>query len=495
MSTPIILAIDEGTTNAKAIAVDRAGRVLAKASVPLQLEHPQPGWAEQDPLAIWLAVSQAVEGCLNQLAGAQVAGIAISNQRESVLIWERETGTPLTPVVSWQCRRSEAFCLALRQLPAAAMVAERTGLQIDPLFPAAKIHGMLAQIPHGAERAAHGELCVGTLDCWLTWQFSEGQSFSTDFSNAARTQLFNIHSGQWDPDLLALFGIPSLCLPAVLPSASIHGHTARTGILGLEQGVPIVAHIGDSHAALYGEGGDQAGEIKATYGTGSSLMMTLKQASAPSHGLSTTIAWHDGELRYALEGNITHTGSGVAWVSRILGISDLSRLTDMAESQSGNQGVYFVPALSGLGAPYWDSQARGLFCGLTDATTPAVLARAALESVAYQIADVFFAMENAAHHRLERLRVDGGATSNRWLMQFQADLLQRTLIRNHTAEVSALGAAYLGGKTLGWWQDSQQLAALPREVEYIEPRIHSAEMQDNYSLWQTAIARARFQPK
>lgn len=254
MSTPIILAIDEGTTNAKAIAVDTAGQILAKASVPLVLNHPRPGWAEQDPLAIWQAVSLAIEGCLNQLAGAWVAGVAISNQRESVLIWERETGTPLTPVVSWQCRRSELFCQTLSQLPEAAMIAERTGLQIDPLFPAAKVHGMLAEIPRGVERAAYGELCVGTIDCWLTWQLSGGQSFSTDFSNAARTQLFNIHSGQWDPDLLALFGIPSLCLPAVLPSAAIHGHTGNTGITGLPPGVPIVAQIGDSHAALYGQG-------------------------------------------------------------------------------------------------------------------------------------------------------------------------------------------------------------------------------------------------
>lgn len=254
MSTPIILAIDEGTTNAKAIAVDTAGQILAKASVPLVLNHPRPGWAEQDPLAIWQAVSLAIEGCLNQLVGARVAGVAISNQRESVLIWERETGTPLTPVVSWQCRRSELFCQTLSQLPEAAMIAERTGLQIDPLFPAAKVHGMLAEIPRGVERAAYGELCVGTIDCWLTWQLSGGQSFSTDFSNAARTQLFNIHSGQWDPDLLALFGIPSLCLPAVLPSAAIHGHTGNTGITGLPPGVPIVAQIGDSHAALYGQG-------------------------------------------------------------------------------------------------------------------------------------------------------------------------------------------------------------------------------------------------
>ncbi|HEY0210617.1 FGGY-family carbohydrate kinase [Acerihabitans sp.] len=494
MPTPIILAIDEGTTNAKAIAVDRQGGILAKAAVPLALYHPRPGWAEQDPMAIWLAVRQAVEACLAQVPDARVSAVAVSNQRESVLIWERATGLPMTPVVSWQCRRSQDFCRELAQSEHAALIYQLTGLPIDPLFPAAKIRGMLASLPRGVERAALGELCVGTVDAWLNWQLTGGRSFSTDYANASRTQLFDIHQRRWDERLLAIFSIPAACLPEVKPSAAVHGHIRAGQVPGLAEGIPVAALIGDSHAALYGQGGSQAGDVKATYGTGSSLMLAVDEIGAGGKGLSATLAWHDGEIRYALEGNITHTGAGLSWVAQLLGVTSLTRLSEMALSPAGNQGVFFVPALSGLGAPYWDSRARGLICGLTDAATPEVLARAGLESIAYQVADVFFAMERAAGRRLPALRVDGGATQNRWLMQFQADLLQRRLIRNLNAEVSALGAAYLAGRTLGWWPDNQHIAALPREVEYIEPRAETAEMRENYILWQTAVARARYQP-
>ncbi|MEA9389413.1 FGGY-family carbohydrate kinase [Acerihabitans sp. TG2] len=495
MSIPIILAIDEGTTNAKAIAVGRDGRMLAKASVPLLLDHPRPGWAEQDPIAIWQAVVQAIGDCLARLPDVQVQGVAISNQRESVMIWERSSGRPLTPVVSWQCRRSQDFCQELAQSDRAALIYQTTGLPVDPLFPAAKVRGMLAALPLGVERAARGELCAGTLDSWLNWQFTAGQSFSTDYSNASRTQLFNIHQGCWDEALLAIFAVPAASLAHVKPSAAIHGYTQSGQVPGLAGGIPIAALIGDSHAALYGQGGNQAGDVKATYGTGSSLMLAMNHLPDHGQGLGSTVAWHDGQIRYALEGNITHTGAALSWVARLLGVSSLTHLSDMALSVSGNQGVFFVPALSGLGAPYWDSQARGLICGLTDAATPDVLARVGLESIAYQVADVFFAMERAAGHRLPALRVDGGATQNHWLMQFQADLLQRPLIRNLNAEVSALGAAYLAGKTLGWWPDNAHIAALPREVEYIEPCAETAQMHDNYKLWQMAVARARYQPE
>lgn len=494
MATPIILAIDEGTTNAKAIAVDREGRIVAKAAVPLALYHPRPGWAEQDPMAIWQAVCQAVAACLAQLPGALVSAVAVSNQRESVLIWDRATGRPQTPVVSWQCRRSQDFCRELAQSDQAALVHQLTGLPIDPLFPAAKIRGMLAALPEGVARAAGGELCVGTLDCWLNWQLTGGRAFSTDYANASRTQLFNIRERRWDERLLAVFSVPAACLPEVKPSAAVHGHTLPGQVPGLAGDIPIAALIGDSHAALYGQGGSQAGDVKATYGTGSSLMLAVDDIDDVAQGLSATVAWHDGAVRYALEGNITHTGAGLSWVARLLGVASLTRLSAMALNADGNQGVYFVPALSGLGAPHWDSAARGLICGLTDAATPDVVARAGLESIAYQVADVFFAMERAARRRLPALRVDGGATQNLWLMQFQADLLQRRLIRNLNAEVSALGAAYLAGRTLGWWPDNQHIAALKRAVEYIEPRAETAEMRDNYHLWQTAVARARFQP-
>ncbi|TCV99889.1 FGGY family carbohydrate kinase [Biostraticola tofi] len=495
MATPIILAIDEGTTNAKAIAVDRHGVIIAKAAIPLALLHPKPGWTEQDPAAIWLGVSQAVADCLRQLASPQVEAVAISNQRESVLIWDRASGLPLTPVVSWQCRRSEDFCRQLAQDGHGPAIFAATGLPIDPLFPAAKIRGLLAGLADGQGRAANGELCIGTLDSWLNWQLTGGGAFSTDFANASRTQLFNIHRGCWDSRMLALFSIPAAALPEVLPSAAVHGYTAAGAVPALPAGVPVAALIGDSHAALYGQGSNQTGDIKATYGTGSSLMMTIDRTVGSGLGLSHTLAWHDGALRYALEGNITHTGSGLSWIGQLLGISSMTQLCELAQGQADNQGVYFVPALSGLGAPYWDSRARGIICGLTDAATPAGLARAGLESVAYQVADVFFAMEQAAGQRLPALRVDGGATKNRWLMQFQADLLQRRLIRNLNAEVSALGAAYLAGKTLGWWPDNEQIAALPRNVEVIEPRPLTEQLQDNYKHWQAAVARARYQPE
>ncbi|MDY4333184.1 FGGY-family carbohydrate kinase [Pectobacterium brasiliense] len=283
-----------------------------------------------------------------------------------------------------------------------------------------------------------------------------------------------------------LFGLNAGC--SYGPLASTHHSIDDIAVLRGFGNIEI-------YAALYGQGITQSGEIKATYGTGSSLMTTINTPHQQAAGLSTTIAWHDGELRYALEGNITHTGSGFAWIGQMLGIPSVTQLTELALSAESNQGVFFVPALSGLGAPYWDVQARGLLCGLCDATTPAIIARAGLEAIAYQIADVFFAMEQASQAALPALRVDGGATQNRWLMQFQADLLQRPLIRNHNAEVSALGAAYLGGKMLGWWEHNEQIAALPREVEVIEPSTTNHGVLESYQQWRTAVARARLRPE
>lgn len=495
MSGPLILAIDEGTTNAKAIAVDADGRVVARASQPLQIFHPQPGMAEQDPLAIWQAVRQAITDCLAQCGGASVAAVAISNQRESIMIWQRSDGQPLTALVSWQDRRSEALCRDLQQSGQQPLISALTGLAVDPMFPAAKVTGMLAALPDGYARAAAGELCIGTVDSWLCWQLTNGQQFVTDYANAARTQLFNIHQTQWDDALLALFHVPRAALPAVQPSGAHHGEVQLTDIAGLAPGAPIMALIGDSHAALYAQRSASGEVIKATYGTGSSLMMSLPAAVISDRGLSTTIAWHDGQLRYAFEGNITHTGSGAAWLSRMLGVSDPKKLTEMAQRSDSNQGIYFVPALSGLGAPWWDLQARGLICGLTDAATPEVLARVALESIAFQIADVFFAMEQAGGQTLSQLCVDGSATENPWLMQFQADLLQRPLIKAPTAEVSALGAAVLAGRQLDWWGEGHQLEALRGGVTLYPRESESQTINENYKGWQAAIARCRFQPQ
>lgn len=495
MSSPIILAIDEGTTNAKVVAVDRLGQIVARCSVGVAMTHPAPGLAEQDPLALWQAVCQALDGCLQQLEAVTVAGIAISNQRESVLVWQRIDGKPLTPVVSWQDRRSEAHCRTLLSQGYGELITRLTGLPVDPLFPAAKIRALLEGIPDGKRRADNGELCIGTIDSWLNWQLTAGRSFTTDYSNAARTQLFNIYRAQWDDELLALFGIPRAALAQVRLSASLHGEVQTSEIAGLPIGTPILALIGDSHAALYAQQNACGRVVKATYGTGSSLMLSLPEPISRDTPLSTTLAWHDGKLNYALEGNITHTGSGAAWLGKMLGVSAPLQLTAMAQSAENNQGVYYVPALSGLGAPWWDLQARGMVCGLTDAATPAVLARAALESVVYQIADVFFAMEQAAGEPLNTLSVDGTATKNRWLMQLQADLLQRPLIIQPAAEVSALGASLLAGKFIGWWQDGEALAELASCGERLLPqRERQQELQDNYKQWLEAVARCRFQP-
>ncbi|MCZ4058643.1 FGGY-family carbohydrate kinase [Pantoea sp. LMR881] len=495
MREPLILAIDEGTTNAKAIAVDRQGRVVARGSQSLTLEHPHPGLAEQDPLAIWLAVKQATIQCLAQCQGATVTAVAISNQRESVLIWQRRDGKPLTPLVSWQDRRSEAFCRELHQAGKAPRITGLTGLAVDPMFPAAKLTGMLAAIPDGASRAAAGELCIGTVDSWLTWQLTAGTSFVTDHANAARTQLYSLHTHDWDDELLALFHLPRAALPVITSSASEQGVVKVDDIPGLAPGTPILARIGDSHAALQAQRRGDAEVVKATYGTGSSLMMSMAMPLMTENGLSTTVAWHDGQLRFAFEGNITHTGSGAAWLGKMLGIHDPRQLTALAESTSDNQGIYFVPALSGLGAPWWDLKARGLVCGLTDAATPAVLARVALESVTFQIADVFFAMEEASGQQLPALCVDGSATENSWLMQLQADVLQRPLQRVPTAEVSALGAALLAGKVLGWWQQGSEMQALQGGSVIMPREQHAQTMQENYKGWLDAVARCRYQPQ
>lgn len=494
MVGPLILAIDEGTTNAKAIAVDRSGSVVARGSQALTLAHPQPGLAEQDPLAIWQAVKQAIAQCLASCDGASVAAVAISNQRESVLIWQRHDGQPLTPLVSWQDRRSAPFCRDLHQAGKAPRITGLTGLAVDPMFPAAKLTGMLAAIPDGVARAEAGELCIGTVDSWLSWQLSAGETFITDHANASRTQLYSLHLNDWDDELLTLFRLPRAALPRIVASASEQGVVAVNDIAGLAPGTPILARIGDSHAALQAQRRGTAEVVKATYGTGSSLMMSMATPLLTENGLSTTVAWHDGTLRFAFEGNITHTGSGAAWLGSMLGVQDPRQLTALAQTSEDNQGIYFVPALSGLGAPWWDLQARGMVCGLTDAATPAVLARVALESIVWQIADVFFAMEQASGQQLPALCVDGSATENSWLMQLQADVLQRPLLRVPTAEVSALGAALLAGKVLGWWQQGGDMQAL-QGGNVIAPReAYAQRMQENYKGWIDAVARCRYQP-
>ena len=490
--TPLILAIDEGTSNAKAVLVNQTGQVVARASRPLSLNHPQPGFSEQDPEAIWAATLASIEECLAQVA-RPVDALAISNQRESVLAWSRHTGAALGPCVSWQCRRSLPLCTELRAQGHEAGVLAKTGLTLDPMFSAGKMRWLLDHLPDGHARAAAGEICLGTVDSWLLWKLSGGHTFATDPSNAARTQLYNLHTGGWDDELLALFGVPRQALANILPSAGFFAETVALGTL--PAGVPVLSMIGDSHAALYGQGGFVPGRVKATLGTGSSLMTPMAGPLASAHGLSTTLAWHDGSApTFAMEGNIVHTGAAVQWAAKLLageapGAESLDALTEQAAALPDNGGVYFVPALSGLGAPHWQAQARGMICGLTEASSRAHLVRASLESIGYQIRDVFAAMEHDIGAPLLELWVDGGATRNRWLMQFLADLLSRPVIRSLSPEVSALGAAHLAGKALGLWAEEGALLELERPRERFEPNPQRI-LQGQYEAWQQALRRA-----
>ena len=482
-----ILAIDQGTTNSKALLVGSDGRVVAQASAPASPTFPRPAWVEQDAMALWDSVLRAMEACLAEAGGPAPIAVAITNQRESALLWERATGAPLGPVVSWQCRRSGEFCEQLRRDGLEPFLFERTGLTIDPLFSGSKARWLLDQLPDGRERAEAGEICFGTVDSWLLWRLTGGREHRCDVTNASRTQLFNLHTLAWDDELLAVFGLPRALLPEVLPSSARYGETVAHG--ALPGGVPIASMIGDSHAALFGQGGHHAGSIKATYGTGSSLMMPLSRPVISQRGLSTTVAWGTDRVTYALEGNIAVTGAAVQWVADLLGLDDFGRVAELALELDDSDGVVLVPAFVGLGAPHWRQEVRGILTGLTRGAGAAHVARAALESIAFQVCDVFAAMAAEAEVPLAQLLADGGASRNDWLMQFQADLLGTQVVRDDAGEVSALGAAQLAGLAVGVWASEAELAALPRTTTTFEPRMAAQERAYRRETWQRAIAQ------
>ena len=482
MAQSAILAIDEGTTNAKAILVSGSGEILASGSAPVPIAHPQSGWVEQDAAAIWQATRQAIAACLDQRPGITVTAIGISNQRESVLIWDRRTGAALGPVVTWQCRRTAADCARLKAAGHEPEVIARTGLPLDPLFPPTKLAWLLAQ--HGATVA---DICIGTVDSWLIWNLSGGRVHATDKSNAARTQLFHLQHQCWDDELCALFGIDMAMLPEVCDSAHRFGHTRGLGIL--PDGIPIAAAIGDSHAALFSHGAFRPGDGKITFGTGSSVMTTVPEFIAPPQGLTTTIAWSlQGRPTYAFEGNILVSASILPWTAEMLGLADVDALLELAQSVPDAQGVCLVPAHVGLGAPHWDAGARGLICGLSFATRPAHIARAAADSIALQVRDVFGIMADAAGG-VGRVSVDGGPSRNPFLMQLVADCLNHPVTPCRNAEASAMGAACLAGLATGVWGDLDALAQLCRHEVAITPAPESRSRNTQIAAWRKAIAR------
>jgi glycerol kinase len=489
-----LLAIDQGTTNSKAVLVDAAGRVIARGAAPLAKRHPAPGWVEQDPAELWHSVVEAIDACLAERPGARVAGIGISNQRESVVAWRAGSGEPLGPCVSWQCRRTAAACAELRAAGHEAEVMARTGLPIDPMFAATKIAWLLADVREQQPQLAEGDVRVGTVDAWLLWNATGGARHACDASNASRTQLFHLAEGRWDEALCELFGVPRTVLPDVLDSDADFG--ATRGVPGVPDGTPIRALIGDSHAALFGHGVDRPGVVKATYGTGSSLMTPLEAVVAPQHGVTTTVAWsRAGRRTYALEGNILVSAASLPWASELLGLGgDPTALAALAETVPESGGVDFVPALIGLGAPHWDSDALGLVAGLSFRTGRAELARAVMESIALQVADVFEAMRAQAPRPLERLLADGGPSANAWLMAVQADLAGVPVVPSDAPEASALGAAYMAGLALGRWPRLAEVPALDRAADPIEPRLDEAARERRRATWRAAVARARLVP-
>jgi glycerol kinase len=484
MSDQLILAIDQGTTNTKAIALDATGRIVAQASVPMAVAYPQAGWAEQSAIDIWHSVQQVIAETVAKLS-APIAALAVSNQRETIVAWDASTGEPIGPAIIWQCRRSADRCAALRAAGHTDLVVERTGLTLDPLFPAAKLAWLLDEMPGARARAERGELRAGTIDSWLLWNLTGGAVHATDHSNASRTQLFDTQALAWSDELLQLFGVPPGVLPAVLPSDSRFGEVAD-GATALPAGTPIHAMMGDSHAALYGHGVRESGMAKATYGTGSSLMTLTGKRVTSQHGLSGTIAWSTSRrgVLYALEGNISVSGQAAAFMAEILGLEGAEQLSELAASVADTNGTVFVPALVGLGAPHWRADARGVIAGLSLGTKRAHIARAALEAIAFQVADVLNAMAADLGTSVSMLSVDGGASRNDFLMQFQADVANCTLARGSAAEVSAIGAASLAASGIGW-------GGIPQhgDIREFRPRLSERDREAALDRWRRAIAQ------
>lgn len=494
----IIIALDEGTTNAKAVALDTHGAVVATCSRPLSIQTPREGWVEQSGEQLLAASLAVLREVIDKVGAHNVAALAISNQRETAIGWYRASGQPLGPALSWQCSRTADFCHALREQGLEAQIKAATGLPIAPLFSASKMRWQLDAIPNGAALAAQGEICLGTIDSWLLWHLTGGEAFCCDTSNASRTQLLNLHTGDWDDGMLRLFGIPRQALPTIRPSSGLFGHSKN--VPGVPDGLPVLAMIGDSHAALFAHGLGEAGCVKATYGTGSSVMAPVNSAQCDVKSLATSVAWHDGSRRvFGLEGNIPHTGDAVAWMVESTGLNELppaelaAALSTLPASVDSTLGVYFVPALTGLGAPWWDEHARGLIQGLSRGVTRAHLIRAALESIAYQIADVVVAMRQHEDFTLKALMVDGGPTKNDWLMQYQADLLGCPVMRSDVAELSAMGAALLARKALLQIDCEQLRACLPEHVTFQPDMQRHGRLQQRWFDWQNAVQLARGQ--
>lgn len=490
MHSELILAIDQGTTNTKALLVGRQGDPVFRASVPVALIVDAQGHVEQSPGALWNSVEKAVADCVRfaEQSGNSIDAVAITNQRETALAWNAETGLPIANAISWQCGRSEAICR--RAETHRETIRRKSGLPLATLISAGKWAWLLENNSEVQACEKAETLRFGTVDCWLVYHLTGRALHATDLSNASRTGLLNLEHVTWDSELLDLFGIPAGSLPQLRSSSG--AFEACRGIPGLD-GVPILAVLGDSHAAMFGHGCYTAGTVKATYGTGSSLIALTHGLAADTPVLARTIAWSaNGKTQFALEGNIAMTGSALQWVGEFLNLPDpAQKAAVLASIARDADGVYFVPAMVGLGAPHWDSVARGTISGLGRSHTSAHLARAAIEAIAYQVADVFHSIRETANLPLSALHADGGATRNNALMQFQADMLGTPVLRSANEELSAIGVSLLAGLELGWWADLAEISALPRGIDRFTPAMDPSERDRLYAGWKTAVKRAR----
>ena len=490
-----ILALDQGTTSSRSILFDHSGNPVAQASREFKQIYPQPGWVEHDPLEIWQSQLDTAREVIEQasISAAQIAAIGITNQRETTILWDRKTGKPVYNAIVWQCRRTAEICEKLKQRGLEPLFQQKTGLIIDAYFSATKIKWLLDEVPNLRDRANNGEICFGTVDSWLIYNLTDGSTHATDYSNVSRTQLFNIHDKKWDREILELLEIPESMLPQVRQSSTLFGKLAPR-ILGAP--IPISGVAGDQQAALFGQGCFDKGTVKNTYGTGCFLVMnTADKAITSNNGLLTSLAWGVGEkVDYALEGSVFIAGAAIQWLrDEMQLISTAAESEQIANQIEDTEGVYFVPSFTGLGAPYWDMYARGTISGLTRGTGRAHIVRAALEAIAFQTRDVLMAMESDSGIRISQLKVDGGAVSNGFLMQFQADILGIPVVVCEVSETTALGTAYLAGLASGFWKDLTEISSHWKAGKTYQPAMDSEEATARYKGWKIAVERSRLQ--
>jgi glycerol kinase len=492
-NTQYIMSLDQGTTSSRSIIFNKQGEIVCVAQRAFKQHFPKSGWVEHDPMEIWSTQSSVLAESLAKggIKAKNIAAIGITNQRETTIIWERKTGKPIYNAIVWQDRRTSAYVDQLKAEGKEEMVASKTGLVLDAYFSATKIKWLLDNVEGAREKAENGELAFGTVDTWLVWNLTHKKVHVTDVSNASRTMLFNIFEKQWDSELLSLFDIPLSLLPEVKSSSEVYGHTSES-LFPVQ--IPIAGIAGDQQAALFGQLCTNPGMAKTTYGTGCFLMMNTGEEPVRSKNkLLTTIAWElNGKTNYALEGSVFIGGAAIQWLRDGIELFGHAKESEkLATSLKDNDGVYFVPAMAGLGAPHWDQNARGAFFGITRGTTIAHMTRAALEAIAYQVRDVLDAMQKDSGEPIKELRVDGGATANNFLMQFQSDILQTKIKRPKIIETTAIGAAFLAGLAVGFWESEEELQALWESDKDFDPKMEVEQVDYFLHFWHKAVERSK----